>query len=146
MRNRQPSSTSSLLLLTVLPLTLVLQVTLSFAPPLTTTTTTTTTRSTQTPVPLFSSTPNGRADVEVVLGSESSSGRTEQGLYEDDVDEDQLERWKRQERVQALLQEGEEEYRQERKRKKWGKFANVTNKEDLVPLLQQEALKVEQGE
>lgn len=106
---------------------------------------TTTTSTTATPPFVLLSTPNGRADVDVVLGSEDANQfKNEEGLYEDDMDDDQLDRIKRRQEVQDLMEEKEELYREERKRKKWGKFANVS-KEELAPLLQQEAKKMEKG-
>ena len=93
--------------------------------------------------------PTGRADVDVVFGSQQvrSDGdkATDWGLDEEDLDEDQLDRMKRNQVVQDLLQKQDEEFRKERKQRTWGKFANVTKKEDLDPLLEEERKKVEKG-
>ncbi|CAB9497711.1 Transcription-repair-coupling factor [Seminavis robusta] len=91
----------------------------------------------------LASTPEGRPDMDVVFGSAQAS-KSANGLYEDDVDDDQLERMQRQAKVQALLEEQDVEFKAARKRKQWGKFANITNKEELEPLLQQERKKLEQ--
>ena len=92
-------------------------------------------------------TPDGRADMDIVFGSEYQTRpeKSEYGLYEDDVDEDQLDRQVRRETVQALIREQDEEFRQQRKKKQWGKFANVTTKKDLEPLLAEERQKIELG-
>jgi hypothetical protein len=96
---------------------------------------------------LFQLTPGGRADMDVVFGSEQhdSSSKTDGGVYDEDMDDDQRDRLKRRETVQALLQEQEKTFRADRKQKQWGKFANVTNKQELEPLILQELQKVEQG-
>lgn len=103
---------------------------------------TTSARSFSSSSPLFQVGPHGRADFEVMLGSEEQKEKNEEGLYEDDVDEDQMERIKRRETVQSLLDEQDRQYREERKQKKWGKFANVTNKQEIAPLLKAEAKKI----
>ena len=96
-------------------------------------------------------TPDGRADMDISFGSEHKQAgglndeKTEYGLYEDDVDEDQLDRQRRRETVQALIREQDEEFREQRRKKQWGKFANITNKEDLEPLLAEERSKIDQG-
>jgi hypothetical protein len=95
---------------------------------------------------LYQLTPGGRADMDMVFGSEQgSTSKSDGGVYDEDMDDDQLDRLKRRETVQALLEEQELEFRADRKRQQWGKFANITNKEELEPLLQEELQKVEQG-
>jgi len=100
---------------------------------------------------IYQITPDGRADMDIVFGSEYESDqssrpqKTEYGLYEDDVDEDQRDRQTRRETVEALMREQDEEFRQERKLRQWGKFANITNKKDLEPLLAEEQAKIDLG-
>lgn len=84
--------------------------------------------------------------MDVVFGSEEgSTSKSDGGVYDEDMDDDQRARLKRRETVQSLLEEQEKVFRADRKRKQWGKFANITNKEELEPLLQEELQKVEQG-
>lgn len=44
----------------------------------------------------------------------------------------------RQARVAALMKEADDEFKQQRRMRKWGRFANVSNTEDLQRVLQQE--------
>ena len=90
--------------------------------------------------------PNGRADLDILLGSEGETSKNDQGLYEDDVDEDQMQRRERQQQIDKLLAKEERKARERRKKEKWGKFANITSKEDLEPMLKAEAEKIELGE
>lgn len=94
-------------------------------------------------------TPDGRADMDISFGSEwkpeeARPEKSEYGLYEDDVDEDQMDRQVRRETVQKLIREQDEEFRQQRKEKQWGKFANITSKQDLEPLLAEERDKIDE--
>ena len=89
--------------------------------------------------------------MDIVFGSEQhqqsggKSNKRDGGVYEEDMDDDQLDRLQRRQTVQDLLQEQEKILRADRKRQQWGRFANVTTKDELQPLLEQERQKIEQG-
>jgi len=137
----------------------------AFVPAFTTQTSTIQTSSKTTKVYSQLPSPGGRADIDIVFGSveehrerglskqsdddddeEDGNVKNDQyGLYEDDLDEDQRDRIERQEKIEKLLQQQESSLREERKQKQWGKFANVTSKEDLEAILKAEKEKIEQG-
>lgn len=80
------------------------------------------------------------ADLDIVFGSSNSSG-VAWGEEDDHNEElglhDQVQT-SHQAKVQELLKESDDEFKQQRKIRKWGKFANVTKREDLQDVLQEE--------
>ena len=73
------------------------------------------------------------ADLDVSFGSDESAG-----VSWGDDSADQQDADKRAQRVQELLQEADQDFYQQRKNLKWGKFANVTKATDLQNVLEQE--------
>eukprot|EP00538_Stauroneis_constricta_P012649 CAMPEP_0119564576 /NCGR_PEP_ID=MMETSP1352-20130426/27431_1 /TAXON_ID=265584 /ORGANISM="Stauroneis constricta, Strain CCMP1120" /LENGTH=1119 /DNA_ID=CAMNT_0007613347 /DNA_START=116 /DNA_END=3475 /DNA_ORIENTATION=+ len=71
-----------------------------------------------------------RTDVDVQFGTADTSG-TSWGYEEDDMDDADIERIRRKERVNELLAEHEEEIKEERRKKKWGEFSDAKTKEDV---------------
>jgi hypothetical protein len=72
-------------------------------------------------------------DVDIIFGSANETGVN----WGDAENEDEA-RNQRAKEVNELLEKDNLEFKQARKLKKWGKFANITTKEELEPLLQQE--------
>jgi transcription-repair coupling factor (superfamily II helicase) len=73
-------------------------------------------------------------DVDIIFGSANETGVN----WGDEEESADLARVQRAKEVAELLQKDNLEFRQARKLKKWGKFANVTTKEELEPLLLKE--------
>ena len=74
---------------------------------------------------------------DVGFGSSNVSG-VSYGSDEEDIEQWMRESLRRKEHVDQLLEESDRDFREKRKIRKWGKFANVTSTEDLQPLLEQE--------
>lgn len=72
-----------------------------------------------------------RADIDVVFGSDAVEGD------EDELDNER-EQAARRKQISVLLQKQEEEFREERRLKKWGKYANATSKDEVQALEQEE--------
>jgi RecG-like helicase len=71
--------------------------------------------------------------VDIIFGSAN-----ETGVNWGDAEGDDEGRTERARQVAELLEQDNLEFKQARKLKKWGKFANITSREELEPLLQQE--------
>jgi len=88
-------------------------------------------------------------DLDVQFGSSNETGVTWGGddndPEEDDdfEDEETRERAIRQQKIDFILQQQDVEFREERKQKQWGKFANITSKEELEPILLAERKKID---
>ena len=74
---------------------------------------------------------------DVGFGSSNVSG-VSYGGDDEDIQKWMLESQRRKERVDQLLEESDRDFRQKRKVRKLGTFANVTRSEDLQPLLDQQ--------
>jgi hypothetical protein len=68
---------------------------------------------------------------------------------EEDLDSDELnfrdEQAARKAKIALLLEQQDAEFKEERRRQKWGKFANATSKEEIQALEQEERVKIAQG-
>jgi len=99
-------------------------------------------RSSRTAVPFTTALSVGRRtvglDIDIIFGSDN-----ETGVNWGDADGPDESRVQRAADVAALLDVEDKEFRAQRKLKKWGKFANVTNREELEPLLEQERSAIE---
>jgi len=73
-----------------------------------------------------------RSDIKVVCGSGEGD---DFGTDEDDFKREQAER---KAKIQAILQKQDEEFKQARRARKWGKFANATSKEEICELEEEE--------
>lgn len=80
------------------------------------------------------------APFDVQFGTSNVSGAS---WGEEDENDDQ-QRQDHQQRVAQLLEESDQEFKEQRKRRKWGKFANVTSTQELEPLLQEERSAMEE--
>eukprot|EP00977_Amphora_coffeiformis_P000746 scaffold162_cov176-Amphora_coffeaeformis.AAC.6 len=93
------------------------------------------------PRPSASSSPTGGValhytkpvDLDISFGSDESAG-----VSWGDDSADHQDANERAQRVQELLQEADQDFYQQRKNLKWGKFANVTKATDLQSVLEQE--------
>jgi transcription-repair coupling factor (superfamily II helicase) len=104
------------------------------------------------------------AGMDVVFGSDSVSGGGSNWGVNDDEDDDEEEendattiskttsagnnnrekaRRQHQALVETLLKESDDEFREERKRRLWGKFANVTDSQELQDLLKLEETSIQ---
>lgn len=83
-----------------------------------------------------------RPDLDVQFGSEVYKEYEEGDEYEDESVTKERERLAK---IQSLLKEQDEEFKQERKQKKWGMYANVTSREDVAALQETEREKVAKG-
>ncbi|KAL7580227.1 hypothetical protein ACA910_012969 [Epithemia clementina (nom. ined.)] len=83
-----------------------------------------------------------RPDVD--FGSSNVSG-VSYGSDDEDMEQWMLETQRRREKVNQLLEASDRDFRQKRKVRKWGKFANVTKPEDLEPLLAQEKKAIDEA-
>jgi hypothetical protein len=81
-----------------------------------------------------------RKDMKVTFGS----GEDEEDIdsVEGDRQRDQRER---KEKIATLLEDQDQEFRNERKRKVWGKFSNATTREDIEILEREEAEQIAKG-
>lgn len=70
-------------------------------------------------------------DTKIVYGSDSNSG-VSYGEADDDEDEYAKDQRERQAVVAKILEEQDQEFKEERRRKKWGEFADATSKEDIL--------------
>jgi len=81
-----------------------------------------------------------RKDMNVVFGS---------GADEEDIDtvegDRQREQQERMAKIETLLETQEQEFRDERRRKVWGKFSNATTREEVEILEREEALEIAKG-
>jgi transcription-repair coupling factor (superfamily II helicase) len=79
---------------------------------------------------------SSRMDLDVQFGSDNQTAGSVSWGEDLEAEENSLR--VRQERVEELLVESDRDFRQTRKAKKWGSFANITKAEDLAPLLEAE--------
>jgi hypothetical protein len=80
----------------------------------------------------IASVPRGiRPDTQVVFGSSASNEGMEEGDGEEDDDYEREQRM-RQRVVERLLQKQDLEFKEERRRRVWGEFANATSKEEIA--------------
>lgn len=79
-----------------------------------------------------------RSDIDVVFGSVNVEGD------EDEVS-NQREQEERRRAIASLLKEQDEEFREARKKRKWGKYANATSKQDIEALEEAERLEIAKG-
>jgi hypothetical protein len=81
-----------------------------------------------------------RKDMKVTFGS---------GEDDEDIDTTEGDRQRdqrdRKARIEELLEDQDKEFREERKRKVWGKFSNATTKEDIAKLEREEAEQIARG-
>lgn len=80
-----------------------------------------------------------RFDMSVTFGSDDDD---DFGTEEDEFRSEQA---SRKAKIEALLQEQDVEFKEERRRKKWGKFANATTKEEIRALEEMERDQIAQG-
>jgi hypothetical protein len=81
-----------------------------------------------------------RYDMSVTFGSGDAD---DFGTEEDEFRTDQA---ARKAIIQSLLRQQDEDFKEERRRKKWGKFANVTSQEDIQALEEEERQRIAEGE
>lgn len=84
-----------------------------------------------------------RVDMAIAFGS---SVRNQED--DDENDEDELamrKRLDREQTIQALMDKQDKEFRQQRKRKTWGKYANATTPEEVEKLEEQERQRIDEG-
>ena len=71
------------------------------------------------------------------------------GADEEDIDtvegDRQREQQERMAKIETLLESQEQEFRDERRRKVWGKFSNATTREEVEILEREEALEIAKG-
>jgi len=80
-----------------------------------------------------------RFDMSVTFGSKDPD---DFGTEEDDFREEQA---SRKEKIDNLLKEQDVAFKEERRRKKWGKFANATSKEEIQAVEEEERGKIAEG-
>ena len=80
-----------------------------------------------------------RYDMSVTFGSEDPD---DFGTEEDDFRAEQA---SRKAKIDALLKQQDVDFKEERRRKKWGKFANATSKEEIQALEEAERLQIAKG-
>jgi hypothetical protein len=80
-----------------------------------------------------------RFDMSVTFGSDDDD---DFGTEEDEFRSEQA---SRKAKIEALLQEQDVEFKEERRRKKWGKFANATTKEEIRELEELERNQIAEG-
>jgi transcription-repair coupling factor (superfamily II helicase) len=71
-----------------------------------------------------------QVDMDVTFGSSNNTG-VNWGYEEDDLDDEDNDRKKRKETLEKLMQQQDLDFKEERRQKKWGKFANATTKEEI---------------
>jgi hypothetical protein len=81
-----------------------------------------------------------RYDMSVTFGSGDPD---DFGTEEDEFRTDQA---ARKAVIQSLLLQQDVDFKEERRRKKWGKFANVTSQKDIQALEEEERQKIAEGE
>lgn len=81
-----------------------------------------------------------RYDMSVTFGSEDPD---DFGTEEDDFRAEQA---SRKAKIDALLKQQDVDFKEERRRKKWGKFANATSKEEIQALEEEERLQIAKGQ
>lgn len=79
------------------------------------------------PFPLFT-TPQIRRDTEFIFGSDSGDEKEDENEDEDDYSR---ERRRHQKVVDSILEKEDEKYKEERRKKKWGEFADAKSTEDI---------------
>ena len=80
-----------------------------------------------------------RHDISVTFGSDDPDD------FGTDEDEFRAEQALRKAKIDALLQQQDVEFKEQRRLKKWGKFANATSKEEIQSLEEQERRLIAQG-
>ena len=80
---------------------------------------------------LWSSNPSGFADLDVSFGSSNATG-VNWGFEEDDDDDVDKDRVRRRQELDKLLEDQDNEFKEERRKKMWGEFANATSKEEIA--------------
>lgn len=80
-----------------------------------------------------------RFDMSVTFGSDDPD---DFGTEEDDFRAEQA---SRKAKIDALLLQQDVDFKEVRRRKKWGKFANATSKEEIQALEEQERLEIAKG-
>ena len=83
------------------------------------------------------------ADFDVVFGSANQSTGVTWGADDDDGDSISDPRKAHQQRVDELLEEANDEFKQSRKKNKWGKFANITDAREIENLVIKERQRVD---
>jgi hypothetical protein len=74
---------------------------------------------------LYNSHPH-RSDIDVIFGSE------QEGI--DDEEEFRREQEERRQRISLILKEQDLEFKEDRRRRKWGRYANATSRQDIEAL------------
>jgi hypothetical protein len=84
---------------------------------------------------LYNSHPH-RSDIDVIFGSE-----------QEDVDEEEefrREQEERRQRISLILKEQDLEFKEDRRRRKWGKYANATSRQDIEALEEEQRNEIAQ--
>jgi len=79
-----------------------------------------------------------RFDIDVVFGSTDVEG-------DEDELSNQREQDARRQAISSLLKEQDDEFREERRKRKWGKYANATSKQDVEALEEEERNEIAKG-
>jgi transcription-repair coupling factor (superfamily II helicase) len=104
---------------------------------------TTPTRSTNSHSPFLLRLRRAEIDLDVTFGSSNTSGLNWEDGEEGDPEYDyQLKRAEHSAKVEELLEIADQDFRQKRREKKWGAFANVTKKEDVQEVVSKEQLAI----
>ena len=71
-----------------------------------------------------------QVDIDVTFGSSNVTG-VNWGFEEDDEDDVDTDRLRRKEKLDALLSEQDQEFKEQRRKKRWGAYANATSKQEI---------------
>jgi hypothetical protein len=85
---------------------------------------------------LYNSHPH-RADIDVIFGSEQEGSI-------DDEEEFRSEQEERRRKISLILKEQDLEFKEDRKRRKWGKYANATSRQDIEALEEEQRNEIAQ--
>jgi transcription-repair coupling factor len=71
-----------------------------------------------------------QVDIDVTFGSSNVTG-VNWGFEEDDEDDVDTDRLRRKEKLASLLSEQDQEFKEQRRKKRWGAYANATTKQEI---------------
>jgi hypothetical protein len=83
---------------------------------------------------LYNSHPH-RSDIDVIFGSDREDA---------DEDHDRREQEERRQKISTILKQQDLEFKEDRKRRKWGKYANATSREDIEALEEEQRQEIAQ--
>jgi hypothetical protein len=83
---------------------------------------------------LYNSHPH-RSDIDVIFGSDREDA---------DEDQDRREQEERRQKISVILKQQDLEFKEDRKRRKWGKYANATSRQDIEALEEEQRKEIAQ--